>query len=78
MNACVYGSSSHLHLDPEHRGLPRQPHDVVIAEPEVSSNGSKPIFVLLPVSVEGQESDVAPLDQRPASPVGLHVTEDLQ
>lgn len=56
MNSRAYASavfsSPHLHLDPEHAGLPCYAEDVVIAEPEVPTDGSKSTFVLLPVSVE--------------------------
>lgn len=51
---------------------------MLVAQPEVSANGSKSALVLPPVAVERGQADLAPLDHRPAAAVGLHVTVDLE
>lgn len=71
-------SNTYLHLNPEHTGLPCYTEDVLVAQPEVSANGSKSALVLPPVAVERGQADLAPLDHRPAAAVCLHVTVDLE
>lgn len=71
-------SNTYLHLNSEHTGLPGQTEDVVIAQPEVSADGSKSTFVLLPVTVERCQADLTPLNQSPATTICLHVTENLE
>ena len=71
-------SNTYLHLNPEHTGLPCYAEDVVIAEPEVSTDGSKSTFVLFPVTVEWCQADFSPLDQSPAASICVHIAEDLK
>lgn len=70
--------NTHLHFYPKYTGLPCYTEDVVIAQPEVSTDGSKSTFVLLPVTAEWCEANLASLDNCPATTICLHITEDLK
>lgn len=69
---------TYLQLNPECTGLSCQAEDVVIAQPEVSTDGSESLLVLLPVTIKGCQANRAPLNQSPATSICVHITEDLK
>lgn len=63
-----------LHLYSQHCGLSGQTEDVFVAEPEVTTDCTKTILVLLPVTVEACQTNLASLNDSPATAIVFHVT----
>lgn len=67
----------YLQLYSQDRWPSGQAIDVLVAEPKISPDAAEAIPVLLPVSVEGGQTDFPPLYEGPSTTLGLHVAVDL-
>lgn len=76
--AFLPSSFPYLNLYPERGGLTRHAEDVLVAQPEVPADCAEALLVLLPVTVEAGQANLAPLDDGPTSAIGIHVTVHLQ